>query len=69
MVSCSVGHRQGLDPALLLLWLRPTAAALIWPLAQKFLWARGAALKSKKQTNKKTPKTEILYVPDSLTRF
>ena len=28
-VSCGVGHRRGLDPALLWLWCRPAAAAPI----------------------------------------
>ena len=33
---CSVGHRHGLDLALLWLWCRPAAAALIQPLAWDF---------------------------------
>ena len=42
-VSCGVGHRCGLGPALLWLWLwcRLAAAALIPPLA----YAMGVALK------------------------
>ena len=32
-MNCGVGHRRGLDLALLWLWCRPTAAALIQPLA------------------------------------
>ena len=32
-VSCGVGRRRGLDPALLWLWCRPAATALIGPLA------------------------------------
>ena len=32
-MSCGVGHRCGSDPALLWLWCRPAAAALILPLA------------------------------------
>ena len=31
-VSCGVGHRCGLDPALLWLWYRPAATAVIPPL-------------------------------------
>ena len=30
-MSCGVGHRLGSDPALLWLWRRTAAAALIWP--------------------------------------
>ena len=32
-MSCGIGHRHGCDPALLWLWCRPAAAALIQPLA------------------------------------
>ena len=32
-MSCGVGHRHSVDPALLWLWHRPTAAAPIRPLA------------------------------------
>ena len=40
-----VGHRHGLDPALLWLWLRPVAIAPIQPLAWELPYAVGAALK------------------------
>ena len=43
-----VGHRHGLDPALLWLLCRPAATALIRPLAWKSLYATGAALKRQK---------------------
>ena len=43
-VSCDVGHRQSLDPALLL-WCRQAAIALIQPLAWELPYAAGAALK------------------------
>ena len=36
------------DPALLWLWCRLAAAALIWPLALEPSYAAGAALKNKK---------------------
>ena len=49
-VSCGVGHRRSLDPALVWLWCRPTAIALIRPLAWETPYAASAALKSK--TNK-----------------
>ena len=51
-MSCGVGHRCGLDPALLWLWHRPADIALIRPLAWKPPYALGAALKSKNQANK-----------------
>ena len=46
-VSCGVGHRHGLDPALL--WLWPAATAPIRPLAWEPPYATSAALKSKKK--------------------
>ena len=53
-MSCSVGHRCGLDLALLWLWLwhRPAAADLIQPLAWELPYATDAALKRKKQKQK-----------------
>ena len=43
--SCGAGRRHGSDPALLWLWHRPTATALIQPLAWEPPHAMGAALK------------------------
>ena len=61
-MSCGVGHRQGLDPALLWLWCRPVATASIRPLAWEPPYAAGAALeKAKRQKNKKLKK---LILPD-----
>ena len=51
-MSCSVGHRCGLDPALLWLWHRPAAVALIQPLAWEPLYPEGAALKKQKKKKK-----------------
>ena len=48
-VSCGVGCRGGLDSALLWLWRRLAAAALIRPLAWELPYAMGAALKRKKK--------------------
>ena len=48
-MSCGVGHRRGLDPALLWLWRRPAATAPIRPLAWEPLHAAGAALGKKKK--------------------
>ena len=47
-MSCGVGHRCGLDLALLWLWCRPAAVAPIHPLAWEPPYATGVALKSKK---------------------
>ena len=44
-MSYGVGHRCGLDPALL--WCRPAAVASIQPLAWELSYAMGVALKSK----------------------
>ena len=43
--SCGVGRRFGSDLALLWLWHRPAATALIRPLAWKPSYATGLALK------------------------
>ena len=50
-MSCGVGCRRGLDPALLWLWCRPAAAAPIQPLAWELPYASSVALKGKKQNN------------------
>ena len=58
-MSCSVGYRQGSDPALLWLWLwhRPAAKAPIRPLAWKPPYAVGGALKKDKKIKKKNTHT------------
>ena len=43
-MNCGVGHRLGSDLALLWLWHRPVATALIRPLAWEPPYAAGAAL-------------------------
>ena len=48
-MSWGVGQRCGLDLALLWLWGRPAAVALIHPLAWELPYAAGAALKRQKQ--------------------
>ena len=48
-MSCSVGHRHSLDPALPWLWRGLAAVALIRPLAWERLCVMGAALKKKKK--------------------
>ena len=52
-MRCGVRHRWGSDPVLLWLWYRPTAAAVIQPLAWELPYAVGVALKRQK-TNKQT---------------
>ena len=47
-MSWGVGRRHGLDPALLWLWRRLAAAALIGPLAWEPPYASGEALKRPK---------------------
>ena len=54
-VSCGVGRRLGLDPALLWLWCRPAATAPIRSLAWDPPYAVGAVLKNKTKQNKKNP--------------
>ena len=55
-MSCGVGHKPGLDPALMWLWCRPEALATIGPIAWQPTYARGAALKRKKAKKKKRKK-------------
>ena len=51
-MSCAVGHTRGLDLALLWLWCRLAAVALIQSLAWEPPYAVGAALKKKKKKKK-----------------
>ena len=57
-MSCGVGGRHGSDPALLWLWRRPAAVALIRPLTWAPPYVAGAALKSKKKKKKKKKERE-----------
>ena len=52
-MSCGIGCRCGSDSALLLLWHRPAAVALIGPLAGESPYAVGTAPKSKTKKKKK----------------
>ena len=52
-VSCGVGCRRSSDHALLWLWRRPAATALIRPLAWEPPYATGAALEKTKRQKKK----------------
>ena len=56
-MSCGVGRRRDLDPALPRLYRRPAAVAPIGRLAWELPYASGGALKRQnKQTNKQTNK-------------
>ena len=52
-MSCGVDRRRGSDPALLWLWCRPAATALIGPLAWEAPYAAGAAQEMAKGQKKK----------------
>ena len=52
-MSCGVGHRRGLDPALLWLWSRVAAEAQIGPLAWELPYALGEAYRKKDKKKKK----------------
>ena len=52
-MSCGVGRRHGLHLALLWLWHRPAATALIRPLPWAPPYALGAALKRQKKKKRK----------------
>ena len=51
-MTCCLGHRHGSDLALLWLWHRLVAVALIGPLAWEPPYAMGADLKRQKTKNK-----------------
>ena len=60
-MSCDVGHRWGLDLALLRLWRRPAATAPVGPLAWELPYVVGVALKSKNKRTNKNKKTHQKY--------
>ena len=55
-MRCGVGHRHGSDLALLWLWHRPAAVAVIGPLVWEPPNAEGAAPKRQKKKKKKRKK-------------
>ena len=57
-MSCGIGHRCGLDPALLWLWCRLAAVAPNGPLAWELPYATPAALKNKETTATTTTKAQ-----------
>ena len=58
-MSCDVGHRHSLDPALLRLWHKPAAVAPVRPLAWESSYAMNGALK--KGTKKNIFKVRVGY--------
>ena len=64
-MSCGVGRRCGTDLALLWLWCRPAAVALIQPLAWELLYATGAALKRKTKRHYGTQRRSIEITGDA----
>ena len=54
-MSYGVDCRQGLDPALLWLWCRPAATALIQPLGWEPPYAAGATLEKAKRHHPRPP--------------
>ena len=60
-MSCGVGRRHGSDLALLWLWCRLAAVALIRPLAWEPPHAVGAALKGEKTKKKKKIKSVAAF--------
>ena len=61
-MSCGVGCRDGSNLALLWLWHRPAAVALIQPLAWGPPYTAGAALKSQKTKEKKKKENQHYLV-------
>ena len=55
-MSCGVGHKCGLDPALMCLWPKPATAGTILPLAWELPYAVDAALKSQNETKQNKTK-------------
>ena len=58
-MSCGVGHRCGLDAALLWLWRRLVTTALIGPLAWEPPHAAGAAQEMAKRQKEKKRKKRV----------
>ena len=70
-MSCGIGHRQGLDPALLWLQHRPVAVVSIGPLAWELPYAAGVVLKRGKKVGQNSmqissisERKEIMFISD-----
>ena len=73
-MSCGVGCRHSLDPALMWLWCRPAATALIRLLAWEPPYAAGAAqeMAKRQKTNKQTknkPNWKLVFYVDISQRI
>ena len=66
-VSCGVGHRH--SSALLWLWCRPAAVALVRPLAWELPYASGGAPKNNNKKTHTTNNTELKYLINKLDFF
>ena len=64
-MNCGVGHRGGSDPALLWLWHRPAAIALIRPLAWELPQALKRQDKKKERKKEMTPNATEAHVVDT----
>ena len=60
--SGGVGHRRSSDPALLWLWCKLAAIALIWSLAWEPLYATGATLKRQKKKKEKKKRHSVAFL-------
>ena len=60
-MSCGVGHRCSSDLALLWLWRRLAAEALIRPLAWEPPYAESVSLKRQNNNNNNKKKTHFLF--------
>ena len=65
-MSCGVGCRRGLDPALLWFWCRPVATAPIRPLAWNLHIAAGVAQEKAKRQKKKKEKRKKKFTRRTL---
>ena len=65
-MSGGVGHRHGLDLALLWFWRRPVATAPIRPLPQEPSYATGRGPRKGKKTKKKKKKSPPYPLAQSL---
>ena len=62
-MGCGVTHRCSSDLALLWLWHRLAAIALIQPLACEIPYAAGVALKREQTNKQKNQKADLLQIP------
>ena len=61
-MRCGGGCRRGSDPAMLWLWCRPAATALIGLLAWEPPYAAGVALKRQKKQKQNQKKARAVYL-------